>query len=126
MTRLVMAVVCTALIGSTACKKENTATPFKPEGYWRGSAYLFHTAILNKPNGDSRLYLKFSNTDTASAESKGDGKYIVSGKYFRAAYGVNQKDSIVIESYNASSPNLKGTLILSTGEIVPFEFFKQN
>lgn len=126
MTRIVMAVVCMALIAATACKKEKNSAPFKPEGYWRGSAYLFHTAILNKPGGISRLYLRFPHTDTAGAEVKGDGTYTFSGNYFRAAYGVNAKDSILIESYAPSSPTLKGTLVLATGEIVSFEFVKQN
>jgi hypothetical protein len=126
MKQSLVAILCAAAIGMASCKKESNSVKFNPEGYWRGSAYLYHTAILNKPGGVSRLYLRFPATDTASAELKGDGKYTLSGNYFRAAYNVNQKDSIVIESYNASSPNLKGTLILATGEIVSFDFIKQN
>lgn len=126
MKQSLVAILCAAITGMAGCKKESNSIKFNPEGYWRGSAYLYHTAILNKSNGTSHLYLRFSNTDTASAVIKGEGKYTVNGKYFRAAYGVNQKDSIVVESYNASSPNLKGSLILATGEIVSFDFIKQH
>ena len=106
------------------CKKEKD-NPFSPAGYWRGSAYIYHTAILNKTNGVSRLYMRFPGTDTANAEVKINGSYTTSANGFRAIYSSGNTDTVLIESYVATNSLISGLIVFATGEAVSFEFRKQ-
>lgn len=103
-----------------SCKKETTTAPVvNPVGYWKGNAAHYHTAILNKADGTSRIYFKIFGTDTASA-TIGDGSYAITGNRFRASYLLkNSSVSFFIEGNTGQADILKGYLYnSSTPDIV--------
>lgn len=73
------------LLLATACKKEDNSPIHNPTGYWRGSVYVKHGALLVKPGGEAALYFNVYGNDTAGA-IKGYGRYTVSGNSLKA-YG---------------------------------------
>jgi hypothetical protein len=106
-----------------ACKKETPA--FKPEGFWRGNAYLYHAAILNRPNGTSRLYFVIPGTDTAKAGSRLEGSHSMNKGKFTAIF-YEASDTLIVESTSTSANVLSGLVISTTlGQAVPFNFTKQ-
>jgi hypothetical protein len=114
-----------AVLFITACKKENDTPAFKPQGFWRGNAYLYHAAILNRPNGTSRLYFVIPGTDTSKAQTKLEGTHSMNQGKFLAVFN-DVSDTLLFES-TTTSPTLLSGLILSTtlGQAVPFNFNKQ-
>jgi hypothetical protein len=116
--------MCMAVLLTAACKKENDIPSFSPAGYWRGNAFIYHTAILNRADGTSRLYYVIPGTDTANALLKREGTYTVAGGSFRGIYFYN--DTIFLETYAASANLMSGLLISSlTGEAIPYDLRKQ-
>ena len=115
-----------------SCTKEKVQQNFSPVGFWRGNAYLFHTAVLNKPDGSARIYFRITGIDTANA-IKADGFYSVSGNSFKVT-GVNKRndpnydirDTLFIEA-NLTSPSLMNGQLYSTfsPEIVDCTLRKQ-
>src|SRR5678816_1485978 len=88
--KLTLVVSMGMLLLLTACKKETvSAGNFSPFGYWKGYWYAYNTAILNRVNGTSRVYILIPNgDDTASAVYKIEGKFSVNGSVFRSDYYV--------------------------------------
>lgn len=118
-----------AIIFITACKKENDTPPpapeFKPQGFWRGNAYLYHAAILNRPNGTSKLYFIIPGTDTSKAQTKVEGTYTMNQGKFLAVFN-EASDTLLVESTGTSATVLSGLIISTTlGQAVPFNFNKQ-
>jgi hypothetical protein len=117
--------ICFLAVIIISCKKENETPAFKPEGFWRGNAYLYHAAILNRQNGTSRLYFVIPGTDTAKSLTKLEGTYSMNQGKFLAVFH-DPADTLFIESTSTSATVLSG-LVLSTlqGQAVPFNFTKQ-
>ncbi|MGB4845808.1 MAG: hypothetical protein WBP16_15190 [Ferruginibacter sp.] len=124
--RSILITICTAVLLITACKKETTEPEINPAGYWKGYAFTFHTAILNKDNGTSRLYLRIVGTDTANASAIRDGNFTISGGEFKGTYYDGADTAYSIEADFASHNTLTGIMIFSsTGEAIPFDFRRQ-
>ena len=118
-----------AIIFITACKKENDTPPpapeFKPQGFWRGNAYLYHAAILNRANGTSKLYFIIPGNDTSNAQTQLEGTHSMSQGKFLAVFP-DVTDTLLVESTGTSATVLSGLIISSTlGQAVPFNFNKQ-
>lgn len=103
-----MVAAVTAAFLLSSCKKEKEAVSFQPVGYWRGNAYLYHTAILNKANGKARLYFRITGTDTANAV-RADGWYKVEGNLLTAQCVYND-DTLFLEMHKLSFDNMSGQL----------------
>jgi hypothetical protein len=115
--------ICMIAAIAIACKKETPG--FRPEGFWRGNAYLYHAAILNRQNGTSRLYFVIPGTDTSKAGSKVEGTYTMSQGKFTAIF-LEASDTLIVESTSTSATTLSGLVISTTlGQAVPFNFTKQ-
>ena len=118
-----LAAICFAALIVSGCKKDTPA--FKPEGFWRGNAYLYHAAILNRQNGTSRLYFVIPGTDTSKAGTKIDGTHTMNQGKFIATFN-DVTDTLTLESTGVSASTLSGLIISSTlGQAVPFNFTKQ-
>ena len=121
-----MAVVSTTVVFMTGCKKEKDAPAFKAEGYWRGYAYHNHVALINKPNGISRLYYGFSGRDTAGAFFREDGTYTVSGAFFRGVYPIGGADTLFLETHTTTNSTITGMLwSAQSADVAPFSLIKQ-
>lgn len=120
--------VCGAMVIllAAACQKENKKPPFNAIGYWKGTAYLYTTAILNKSDGTSRLYVRTVSNDTARADIKLNGTFTSNEDGMKAIYYYSDStDNIMLETYTASQTNITGLLALTTGEAVTFDLRKQ-
>jgi hypothetical protein len=118
-----IAAICMTAVIAIACKKEIPG--FKAEGFWRGNAYLYHAAILNRTNGTSRLYFVIPGTDTSKAGSKVEGTYTMSQGKFTAIF-LEASDTLIVESTSTSATTLSGLVRSTTlGQAVPFNFTKQ-
>src|SRR5688572_13768645 len=95
-----IAVICLIAAIAIACKKETAG--FRAEGFWRGNAYLYHAAILNRSNGTSRLYFVIPGTDTARAGSKVEGTHTVNNGKFVAMFA-EATDTLYVESTSTSA-----------------------
>lgn len=130
MKQIPVLIICTlAVLMQPACTKEKEDGPkFLAPGYWRGNAFIYHTAILNRSNGTSRLYYVIQGYDTTLSLLTKEGVYSVNNGVFKAAYpyGGGTDDSIFIESTTVSPSDMSGLLISSlTGEAAEFKLRKQ-
>jgi hypothetical protein len=128
MTTKIMAALCIVLFSAASCKKETQESSFKPDGFWRGNAYVYHVGILNKPDGSSRLYYRIFGLDTAGA-TIGDGIYSMNGNYFKAEYnmtGGNGSYKAFVESTSLSDDEMTGQIFFSaTPDIIDFTLRKK-
>lgn len=126
MTLKQMAVVSTALVFMTSCKKEKDAPAFNAEGYWRGFAHQTHAALLNRSNGVSRVYYGFSGSDTASAFFKEDGSYTIRGGLFKGVYPLGGDDTLFLDTHTATNSTITGMLwAAASSDVAPFSLVKQ-
>ena len=116
---LLAALFISAVLFSCTKDKDAHAPVFNPEGYWRGNANIIHTAILNKPDGKTRVYLRIFGADTASAII-GDGTFAVSGNSFKGIYFTKDNaDTIFVETNYGPGDELTGQVYTTfTGEIL--------
>jgi hypothetical protein len=123
-TKILIALSIVALC-ITSCKKENVQ-PFKPGGFWDGTVYMYHTAILNRENGQSRIFFRILGTDTTNTSITADGVYTVSGSSFKARYFFNGDDTLFLESRSVSADLITGKYFSTlTPEVVDFELQRQ-
>jgi hypothetical protein len=116
-----------SLILLLSCKKDTPS--FSATGYWKGNLFYYTSALLNRPDGTTRMYAKIpgpGSTDTASAEFKYDGTFTVSENVYRAVIFQGGPDSLILESTSTSAKTMSGRAFTDyNGEFLPFEFNKQ-
>jgi hypothetical protein len=120
-------IICMSVLLFISCKKENQESQVSFTGYWTGSANIYHTALLVKPNGISNFYYGITGTDTANPVFKGWGSYTINGNSFRGKYLINTSDTVFLETTSVSGNLISGLMYSTfTPEILSFDLRKQH
>lgn len=107
-----LTVFVSAIVLFSCSKKDQHADiAFTPVGYWKGTIMDdINVAILNRPDGSSRLYIMVD--DTATALDKYEGFYVNSASLFRASYQLpllNFTDKLDLVSTHTGEKVITGT-----------------
>lgn len=126
----IMIAICTTVLLITSCKKEicekeTGESKFAAAGYWRGYVLNLNSAILNREDGSSRIYLQIPGADTANAVIAWDRHFTVPGGLFKATY-LKGTDTIFVDTTTATPNSMSGALILyNSGAAYVFDLRKQ-
>lgn len=125
MKKGIFVAACMVIISATACKKENDPPPFSPVGYWKGNLYLYNIAVLNRPDGTTRLYMGVSGQDTSlTIIGKYESEYTMDRNIFKSRFATDV-DTFYFEGNNISQAFISGVARGAQGTAVPFELHKQ-